>query len=92
MGNSEPTSKEPDENASAASPIFVSTVFFVAAAVLVFVGYTLDQEDASNMQGIQRLLFMVISIRWFSWVFAAIFAGIGIWVLKTGREEESPQE
>jgi len=83
------TPANPDENDSKAGPILLSSIFLVTAAVLAFIGYALDQEDAANMEGLQRILFTVVSIRWFAWIFAVVFASLGILVLKKGREEGS---
>jgi len=79
----------PSETPSANAAKVFSAIFFVTAAVLAFIGYALDPGAASDMQGFQRLLFTFVSIRWFSWLFAVVFAVMGFRILKSNPNEES---
>lgn len=59
-------------------------VFGAAACLLVYVGWVLGPNDVEAMDGLRRLLFTVVSIQWFAWAFAAVFALLGARVASVG--------
>ena len=63
--------------------LVLSSIWFVTAAVLIWIGAVLDQGSAEAMSGLERLLFTVVSIRWFSWLMAAVFVYFGIRTLRS---------
>ncbi len=50
----------------------------VAAPALIWVGFALGPSDVESMDGFNRLLFSVVSIRLFAWAGAILFVGIAI--------------
>ena len=53
-------------------------VWFVTAAILVWVGAVLTPDAAADMDGAQRILFTAIPIRPFAWVMAAVTVFLAI--------------
>ncbi len=56
----------------------MASVFVGTAGVLAWMGAVLSQADLEAMDGFQRAFFSVVPIRPFSWVFAGVFAFLGV--------------
>ena len=66
------------------SAVALGAVFGVTAIALAILGSLLTEADVSSMDGPERLLFTVVSVRWFSWVMAAAFAALAARVTARG--------
>lgn len=53
-------------------------IFFVTAAILIWVGFVVQPDDRAAMEGFTRLMFTVIPIPLFSWTAATVFTILGI--------------
>lgn len=75
---------------SGGGKVLLGGIFFVAALVLVWVGWALPADSASAMEGGQRLLFTVVPIRPFAWIMAVVFVWLGWRVVKSVPPPEGP--
>lgn len=71
---------------------FLGGVFLVTAAILLFLGWILGPDDVSAMDGVQRLLFNLVSIRWFSWIGALAFGLLGARIVSVMFRTEAALE
>lgn len=62
--------------------LLVVAIWVLTASVLAWLGVILGPEDREAMDGLSRLLFTVVPIRFFSWAMAAVFLWMGV---RTGR-------
>jgi hypothetical protein len=69
---------------SRTAAVVLGTVFVTTGVVLAVLGALLTESDVSGMDGLQRLLFSVVSVRWFSWAMAAVFAALGVRIVARG--------
>ena len=69
---------------SRTAAVVLGTVFIATGIVLAILGALLTESDVSGMDGLQRLLFSVVSVRWFSWAMAAVFAALGVRIVARG--------
>jgi len=63
----------------------MGSIWIVAAAVLIWIGFVLDQSSVSSMSGFERILFTVVSVRWFSWIAALAFIYLGVQTFRGAR-------
>lgn len=62
--------------------------WFIAAAVLLGVGWVLAPDAADSMEGAQRILFTAIPVRPFAWAMALVFSGLGVVTLRADGEDD----
>ena len=59
-----------------------AAIFFLTAAILVWIGNVLGPDDVASMDGVNLILFTVVPISLFSWIAATVFALLGILILR----------
>jgi hypothetical protein len=69
---------------SRTAAVALGGIFAVTAIVLAVLGTLLTDADVSGIDGIERLLFTVVPVRWFSWAMAAVFLAMGARVVARG--------
>ncbi len=57
--------------------LFLAGVLIVTGCIMIWLGFILNPADAEATDGIARLLFTVVPIRWFSWLFGLVFVLMG---------------
>lgn len=67
----------------------LAAVCSVTAAMLLWIGFVLGPDDVASMDGLNLILFTVVSIRLFSWAAAAVFAVLAIFLARRTLHAEA---